>query len=731
MYPNSRFTLLLLSLLLAVCALLSVVSAQNERMWYVTPDRTSDSCVFSPCNTLNEIAAMQDEVFQSFTTVVFLPGTHELALSSLPDPNSPFLEIRDIRNLVLFGANDLVPGTEASAGIFCQDQVGFYFLNVSDLVIGNLTVENCGAIITDKQVEEMFVLHTQAFHSTGPGQKAAFLLANIRSLFISSCAVKNSSGYGLLAVNALADTFILSSMFLDNNQNTVFKEACQPPVLATDISSCHGGNALFLFADLLECPDEVETHSVLIQDTMFARGVSLVGGGLSANTITGTGLAVIFAQSSYGVLVTLDSVISSGNRAMFGANLYFVFYEAVDNSRVEIENSRSMYSNNMQTAFERQASSGGLHVDYGLPILSTYSQPVCGKNRAKTMQDIFHVFNSYFQYNNAYGGFNVYFYVRVQFESGPDFALRFLMEGVTISNNKGIIALSISESKSFDVQFPVQFILQYLTIESNGYIIPIRNVTDSVVDTLYSAVQFTSCKNVTISDSNFFRNEGTALSASQSNIQMSGLVNFTGNSGVDGGALALAGSYIYLVPEAYLYFADNFALRYGGAIVIREGNDLFINPCFFQVLDTNMEPFPRVLMYFERNYAQDAGSVLYGGTIDSCSLVARSVYTGFHSSDVFDAITRFGEHDDSTSLISSDSVDVCFCHESPDVCAQGFRYFSISVRPGSLVGVMVVTRGQRTAYLLRVFEPLLWSPLQTQHLMTFSNCKKLERPVPI
>ena len=728
-----KTSLVYISLLLAASV---VLAASNLTQWYVTPNTTSGSCEYSPCNTLHEIGAMQDDVFMSFTSVVFLPGTHELSLDSLPDPTSPFLQIRDITNFSFIGISDFVPGdfigsTEPSTRIVCQNQVGFFFLNVSNLLITNLTVVNCGANITDKHAAEAFVLYSRAFHIPGAGQKAAFFLASIRSLFVSSCVVQNSSGYGLLAVNALDDTVIFSSVFINNNQYTVFEDACQRPVLASEITNCHGGNVLFLFADLLECPNEVETQSLIIQNSAFALGVSLFGGGLRADTISrGTGLGVILAQSSYGVLVLLDNVLSYGNRALLGANFYFAFYEAVDNSRVIIQNSRSMYGNNIQTnsASYRLISpgtSGGLHVDYGLPILFDLPQPVCGY-RVKTSQDVFQVINSDFQFNNALTGAGVYFHVQVTFESTPDFALRFFMDSVNISNNVGTggIALYISELKSFDIRLRVQFIFQNLTIEGNRYILPIRNLTDVVLENLYSAVQLVACENVTIFNSNFFQNEGTALSAFESNLQMSGVVNFTGNSGVDGGALALQSSYVYLLPQVVLYFVENYALHRGGAVII-EGRNNLVNPCYFQVLDPTIDQFPRVLIYFKGNYAEESGSALYGGTIDQCTQVARSVYAGLPSLDVFNAITSFGDHDNSSSLISSEPSYVCLCNETAEVCTQSFRVFRIVIHPGEDFKVPVITRGQRNGISPSNVQAVFSNPFTNSTLEAFQHLQEV------
>ena len=117
---------------------------------------------------------------------------------------------------------------------------------------------------------------------------------------------------------------------------------------------------------------------------------------------------------------------------------------------------------------------------------------------------------------------------------------------------------------------------------------------------------------------------------------------FDGNSALNGGGLLLADdSKLYLRPNTTITFTNNFAQKKGGAIDVTSNNllshcveaacrFLIENDCFFQIQTerrytfiTNVPEIPElhnVRIYFHNNTALEAGAMLYGGSVDSCSL---------------------------------------------------------------------------------------------------------------
>ena len=112
------------------------------------------------------------------------------------------------------------------------------------------------------------------------------------------------------------------------------------------------------------------------------------------------------------------------------------------------------------------------------------------------------------------------------------------------------------------------------------------------------------------------------------------------NSAMDGGGLLLSGdSKLYQQPGTAIHLINNSAKSTGGAIKVEESSPLTYciategnifassSDCFFQIqqntelLDTIHQfkmfiDLLNVSMYFENNSAVEAGTDLYGGSVD-------------------------------------------------------------------------------------------------------------------
>ena len=88
----------------------------------------------------------------------------------------------------------------------------------------------------------------------------------------------------------------------------------------------------------------------------------------------------------------------------------------------------------------------------------------------------------------------------------------------------------------------------------------------------------------------------------------------------------MSSSYMVLSLHSRLWFQNNCAL-FGGAIYIQEQELFSFNePCFFvpTYLSNGTVSEPSVKhLYFEGNTAQYAGDVLFGGRIDTCTLLSN------------------------------------------------------------------------------------------------------------
>ena len=181
------------------------------------------------------------------------------------------------------------------------------------------------------------------------------------------------------------------------------------------------------------------------------------------------------------------------------------------------------------------------------------------------------------------------------------------------------------------------------------------------------------------------------------------------NSAMDGGGLLLSGdSKLYQQPGTAIHLISNSAKSTGGAIKVEEsspltycitteGNvDASSSDCFFQIQQNTELLFSfrqfktfidllNVRMYFENNSAVEAGTDLYGGSVDNCTLNSFEFLKHYDDSRaisgyLFDVITE------KKSAISSIPLHICTCTGS---------YHPEPVYPGGTLEVPVIAFGQR------------------------------------
>ena len=209
-------------------------------------------------------------------------------------------------------------------------------------------------------------------------------------------------------------------------------------------------------------------------------------------------------------------------------------------------------------------------------------------------------------------------------------------------------------------------------------------------------------------NSNFSNNlaiQGGAIAAYfNSTVTLHGNISFTNNTGEShGGAMFLSiDSTLSIMPNTTVYWVNNHA-SLGGAIYVYNAitriycteiiRYIPTEKCFFQLPGQNLSNGLDARLVFNNNSADDAGSVLYGGAIDNCTLTDLKLY---NSKDVFDMLTHI-ETDNTLSNISSDPFGICLCNTSNHTkCSKSKNYKpEIGVYRGETFQVSVVAVGQR------------------------------------
>ena len=240
------------------------------------------------------------------------------------------------------------------------------------------------------------------------------------------------------------------------------------------------------------------------------------------------------------------------------------------------------------------------------------------------------------------------------------------------------------------------------SIPCGQYTIPIQGSFPHSVDqqNRLSTVLVSNVQNATFIDCEFHNNQKTALMSLGSILHFHRSTLFKGNTGYDGGALRVYNSYLFLKPNSTLTFINNSAALGGAINVYQDPTEAMY--CFFQVDKPKDITIAEIgtHMVFEGNTAISAGSVLYGGNVDSCmqNFVLDYLSNGPQilltiPAVIFDRVFDYtAQH--GLSVIASDPIVVCFCNSSgfPGCLVQTVER---DIFPGESFNVSVVIVGLR------------------------------------
>ena len=212
--------------------------------------------------------------------------------------------------------------------------------------------------------------------------------------------------------------------------------------------------------------------------------------------------------------------------------------------------------------------------------------------------------------------------------------------------------------------------------------------------------------------------DGGAIHALSSTLIFGGNMEFNNNSAGYGGAITLRGpdqSKMYLLSNTTIIFKGNLALHRGGAIHVEDNPFTYCifdysvqsrlrEACFFQLLEyqlvcdsysyqiSSLRDDYDIQLLFQDNRAIEAGSVLYGGSLDTCAVCIFSL--GFYIAGTV-ALDRFSSEVISTSDISdisSDPYRVCVCEDNHPNCSE--TVITREVYPGEIIHITGVAVGQ-------------------------------------
>ena len=453
------------------------------------------------------------------------------------------------------------------------------------------------------------------------------------SVTIDHVSIQNGTGNGLLVETNGVDLIISDSSFANNYINGKFK----------------GGNMAVLYTDPLICNSPRNVYNMLILNTNASFGDS--------EFKRSEGILIFLIQRSYSVAIEFDTVMTFGNRGT--ANILIAAVEQdVSTYNLTIKNlvgigaeGYALLITSFQAQFKQCRVTTNNLVD--LTITIDNSKFISNKNKD----------------NGGIVSINLV---------GVKFTTRILMQSTEISHNHCLFGLELN---LFSYQYQSQLFVTLVNFIANNNSWP-HGETGTAIYAVY--VTTLELKNTSITN-----NAMTGLAVFHTVLIVSSTSIFCNNTGINGGGLAIFGNSYFVFHEgSILNLTSNRAKHRGGAIFVETHVLLFVyDPCFFQYSDDVLPQAVKVII--NGNTAGIAGTVLYGGNINSCVLFLSNQTS---ASDYFNKTFHYSTQT-GPSVISSEPTDVCFCDDNNTInCSK--TQLTMTAYPGEEINISVVTVGQ-------------------------------------
>ena len=633
LYTQFRVSLLC-SLVVERSGCSRIIVSLSGSVLYVKPN-SSSQCTLNmiPCFTLQHYIDNSVEYFLSNNAFKFLDGVHHV-------DNTGMVSIKGVSNISFTGSG--------SATVQCSGEAGFTFANSSDVTITGMVFKGCSALVED------LPWHWGA-QSNSTNYWAALYFKGISNFHISHVIVTNSTGYGLLIFNPTGSSSMEHSIFHYNNGI---------------LDSRYGGNAIILYGCKV-CQPMEEFYSMLrISSSMFLYGQEPNDN--DASLSPGVAIAIMCCN----VYIKLDGVLSKGNTniRLWGGNVG-VAYGMFTNNSVLIRNS---------TISEGSST--------GITFLTLSNMPdtdplSCGPSgTAVRPHSLLSIINCFFYANKRFG-----FYVDDHETAEQQCTQQvILIQDTMFLANTAITAKLVGvamfvrrrdhlpEGLSPDIQV---IVVNTTFASSTGRVTQNNSY-------MFSAILLYFVPNITFIDCTFRDNNMSALFAFHSNIVFGGYTNFLHNRADVGGGIALLdGSYMFLKPNASLYFEGNEVAYAGGAIYADNAPRIPQLPplSFFQIDSEVITPdiVSSIRCDIVNNTAQIAGSGIYGYPGD---MFQSKVDINYRT--IFTRIFHFEGNRPESSSIADDPIGVCLCIGENVDCKQ--NYTNVHVYPGNIFHIRVV-----------------------------------------
>lgn len=688
-------------------------------------------------NTLSEDSTVLQD---NFTLVL------EQAVHSVPVNICRMYVFENVTHLTLKGIDGKV------ATIDCANQASLGFINITVLNISGIMFKRCGIEITDHTIHRInnTVVLPLTIH---PKLRVGIFAMNVKDLNFFEVTVKDSVGYGMIGINLLGQSRIRKSIFERSNYKTKQDYLANNLNCHKNLAECNGGNALFVYADLLHSDHmpisncdyskikgpNVNLANLIISNADMSEGINFVSDETNLqgiaytptgnrNMVGGGGVSLILLQTSFQVNFTYENSILAANEGFSGGNIHISVYSYTMTSNITIENLMLFLSNEFSPGYVNpnglqtphdSGSGGGIYYEYGKFLsehISNYSD--C----ASTFEYNIRFHKLQLIHNRALNGGGIYIKLhQAEADEKPHYVNhKLIIDNCTFDNNKAFYGAGLHLNElQYKLVHSSKVNTNHCVIANKVFTTELKNSIfinqsifkyhDSTDDAekgeigagsvvFLNSVQDTlTIKNVTIVNSTFC----TSILLIDSTIFCAKLLNITGNSNFansesNGGGITFIGqSYFTLHPNTLVVVSNNNASNAGGGLYIPYIQHYNFQPfCFFQVFPKSKVKEIDEIEHYNASFevmgnTATSGLDIYGGDLKTCFL-------SFWDVDSTTAYNLFVKTSNNTpsepSRISSYANTLCFCKNNTMNCDQ--QNTTIQAFPGQIIKIQVAPVGQ-------------------------------------
>ena len=579
----------------------------------------------SRCVEIDEALAM----VVSGMTLSLRPGVHTIHNSTV---------IRDLTNVSITGVSE-APKDEVI--ITCDRGQGLSFSQISGLFLSHITITKCG-LSGEPLVEIVNILRSQVelFIYIPTSIQIAIFMGMCEDVSLLNVVVTNTTGIGLVGVNILGQSTMSSVSFTYNQHSS-----------CGTLSNQAGGGAYFFYSDpsLNGTSSFIDTSSTLmLTESQFefnsdCSSVAEVEANyqyiVSAVDKTsypiggGGGLSIFMAQQSFPIDISVTFSKFHKNSARFGAGTHIGLFSGIEYSHVSF--SDCIFDSNEGESHDN--SNGGA----GLAVFTGLFNPLHVKLITATKDVRVSVIRSSFVGNSAVKGGGLFTFslfnglsFLADYTSLDTISVTLVLLDCSFIHNIALYGAGLSFKQRIDHGYNGKVAVEMInvTIAENTH-----TGLQSLLGNMDSSAMHLESVTAIISDNLVIKDNavtGMYIHSSVVIVSSEANVTFSGNKGLLGGAVHLAGVIPVIIANSNttILFRENWAALQGGAVYVTprvmSANDILSplnDECFFLPLPsgkcTDHDCYDLSAMNIRitfRNNGAPLGSAVYGSTLESC-----------------------------------------------------------------------------------------------------------------